>query len=139
MAAFQRGIGLAEAQQNLESEHTGSVHMASPPMDQDHTASAHMEPEHTASAHMEPQTMTQTGHIDLRPLMDPAYSEPASGSAPLLPISPLDAPRTDVTATTPPPSMDVPPMDPHHIAEARPASARGIDHPTRHDGSAPAG
>jgi hypothetical protein len=50
-----------------------------------------------------------------------------------------DAPHTDVTAITSRPPMDVTPMDPAHIAEARPASARGIDHPTRHDGSAPAG
>ena len=126
MAAFQRGIGLAEAQQSLESEHTGAVH----------TASAHLEPEHTtASAHLESESMEQAARMELHPLMGVAHTE----STPMPPASLLDARHTDVTATTPPLSMDVPPMDPAHRAEARPASARGTDHPTRHDGSAPAG
>ncbi|MFJ9906631.1 ATP-binding protein [Streptomyces sp. NPDC101152] len=77
MAAFQRGIGLAEAQQHLEAEHTG--------------------PEHTATA--------------------PHMVRPHTAPAP----------------------MGGPHMDRARIAEARPAAARGTDHPTRHDGSAPAG
>jgi signal transduction histidine kinase len=137
MAAFQRGIGLAEAQQNLEAEHsehpeysaqseyTGAVH----------TASAHLEPEHMASEPME-----QVARIESRPLTDLAHTEAAL----MLPTPPLDVLHTDVTATPLPPAMDashmdVSHMDPAHIAEARPASARGTDHPTRHDGSAPAG
>ncbi|MCX5062896.1 MULTISPECIES: sensor histidine kinase KdpD [unclassified Streptomyces] len=136
MAAFQRGIGLAEAQQSLESEHTGEMYTASEHTGAMHTASAYVEPEHTtASAHLEPEPMGQAPRIDLRPLMDPAHTE----LSPMLPTSSLDARHTDVTATSRPSSIDVPHMDPAHIAEARPASARGIDHPTRHDGSAPAG
>jgi hypothetical protein len=131
MAAFQRGIGLAEAQQNLESEHTGAVR--TPP---DHT---------TGAAHLEPEPGERATRIELHPLLDPARTESASS----FPASPLDARSTDVGPTTMPHLMnvtptdvtpkDVTPMDPAHIAEARPASARGIDHPTRHDGSAPAG
>lgn len=150
MAAFQRGIGLAEAQQNLESErseyaehseYTGAVHTASSThwepdhMASAHTEPAHMEPLHTESAHMTSEPMDRSPHIESRPLTGPAHTE----AAPILPSSPLDVLHTDVTATTPPPSIDVSHMDPAHIAEARPASARGTDHPTRHDGSAPAG
>jgi hypothetical protein len=138
MAAFQRGIGLAEAQQNVDSEHTGA---------------AHTQPDHiTGSAHREPaaESGERATRIPLHPLLDPARTE----TTPTFPASPLDARHTDVGATTKPHPMDVSPMDvspmdvghmdvtpmdPAHIAEARPASARGIDHPTRHDGSAPAG
>ena len=84
---------------------------------------------------MAAEPMEQAPRIESRPLTDPAHTEAAS----ILPSSPLDVLHTDVTATTPPPSVDVSHMDPAHIAEARPASARGTDHPTRHDGSAPAG
>ncbi|MEV6948673.1 ATP-binding protein [Streptomyces sp. NPDC051172] len=164
MAAFQRGIGLAEAQQNLESEsteyaehseytseytgavhtassahlepdHMASPHMESPHMGSSHMGSSHMESAHTESAYMAVEPMEQTARIESRPLTDPAHTE----GAPILPSSPLDVLHTDVTATTPPPSIDVSRMDPAHIAEARPASARGTDHPSRHDGSAPAG
>ncbi|MFG2791742.1 sensor histidine kinase [Streptomyces sp. NPDC048419] len=126
MAAFQRGIGLAEAQQNLEPEHTGAIHMV---------------PEHTApAAHREPEPGEQTAHAGLHPLMDPTHTEPHR----TLPPSALDAHHMGATSIHTPHPMDVSridvsPMDASHIAEARPASARGIDHPTRHDGSAPAG
>ncbi|MFI6662139.1 ATP-binding protein [Streptomyces sp. NPDC050523] len=121
MAAFQRGIGLAEAQQSLESEHTGATYIV---------------PEHSApAAHREPEPGERTAHAGLHPLMDPAHTESPS----TLPHSALDAHHTGATTIHTPHPMDVSPMDPSHIAEARPASARGVDHPTRHDGSAPAG
>ncbi|MFF4501302.1 ATP-binding protein [Streptomyces sp. NPDC001401] len=148
MAAFQRGIGLAEAQQNLESErsdytdysehseYTGAAHTTSSAHPEpEHMASAHMDQTHMDQAHMMLEPMEQAARIEPRPLTDPAHTV----AAPMLPTSSLDVLHTDVTATTPPPSMDVSHMDPAHIAEARPASARGTDHPTRHDGSAPAG
>ncbi|TQJ91393.1 sensor histidine kinase KdpD [Streptomyces sp. SLBN-31] len=118
MAAFQRGIGLAEAQQHLESEPLESAHPESAHLPSEHIGAAHTGADHMSSPHME------------RPHRFPTER--------------LDASRTDVTATTPPRPMDVSPMavspmDPAHIAQARPASARGTDHPTRHDGSAPAG
>jgi signal transduction histidine kinase len=102
MAAFQRGIGLAEAQQHLDSESTWS---------------AQTPPAHSDPAPMTPVPVEQT----------------ARDTAPVRTTS-VNVTSLEVT------SMDVPHMDPAHIAEARPASARGIvDHPTRHDGSAPAG
>ncbi|MFE7168459.1 ATP-binding protein [Streptomyces sp. NPDC057616] len=110
MAAFQRGIGLAEAQQSLESEHTGATHIV---------------PEH-------PTHPTHPAHRE-----SPSTSPSASTST--FPHSALDAHRAGATSLHTPHPMDVNPMDPSHIAQARPASARGIDHPTRHDGSAPAG
>ncbi|MFI7402191.1 ATP-binding protein [Streptomyces sp. NPDC049541] len=174
MAAFQRGIGLAEAQQNLESQsteyaehseytaeytravqtassaqlepdHMASPHMASPHMESPHTGaspmgSAHMESAHPESAHTEStytsvEPMEQTVRIEARPRTDPTHT----AGAPIPPNSALDLLHTDVTATTPPPSSDVSHRDPAHIAEARPASARDTDRPSRHDGSAPAG
>ncbi|WP_372465247.1 hypothetical protein [Streptomyces plumbidurans] len=152
MAAFQRGIGLAEAQQNMEPEHTGAAHTPQDPT--------------TGSAHMEPQPGERPTRIELHPPLDPTRTE--STPTPTFPASPLDARHTDAQltdarhtdahhmdagATTMPhpvhhpvngtpvngTPVDVTPMDPAHIAEARPASARGVDHPTRHDGSAPAG
>ncbi|MGW1748891.1 ATP-binding protein [Streptomyces sp. NPDC002092] len=174
MAAFQRGIGLAEAQQNLESEatayaeqseytseytgavhtvssahlepdHMASPHMESPHMESPHMGSSHMgashmgsvhtESAHTESASMAVEPMEETARIESRPLTDPAHTE----AAPIVPSSPRGVLHTDVTATTPPSSVDVSHMDPAHIAEARPASARGTNHPSRHDGSAPAG
>ncbi len=47
MAAFQRGVGLAEAQQHLESAHMESAHMDAP-----HRESAHGEPSSMDSAHL---------------------------------------------------------------------------------------
>ncbi|MFR0355935.1 sensor histidine kinase [Streptomyces sediminimaris] len=121
MAAFQRGIGLAEAQQDLESGHTGVIHGV---------------PEHTAfPAHREPGPGERTAHAGLYPLMGPGHTEPPA----TLPPSALDALNAGRTPPHPPHPMDPTPMDPSHMTEARPASARGIDHPTRHDGSAPAG
>ncbi|MGW2234397.1 sensor histidine kinase [Streptomyces sp. NPDC001759] len=128
MAAFQRGIGLAEAQQHLDSAHLESEQQESA-----HPESEHMGAAHTGADHMSPPHMERPHRF---------------------PTARLDDHRTDVTATTPPRPMDVSPrdvsprdgspmgvspMDPAHIAQARPASARGTDHPTRRDGSAPAG
>ncbi|MFJ9542682.1 ATP-binding protein [Streptomyces sp. NPDC101225] len=121
MAAFQRGIGLAEAQQNLESEHTGGLHIV---------------PDHTAPAgHRDPEPGEPTAHAGPHPLRDPARTE----SSARLSHPALDAHRAGATSLHTPHPLDVNPMDPSHIAEARPASARVTDHPTRHDGSAPAG
>jgi signal transduction histidine kinase len=155
MAAFQRGIGLAEAQQNLESEHTGAGRIV---------------PEHTApAAHREHEPGLRSGEQPARPGLHPLMDPTHTGSHPTLPpsaldahhmgatsihtphpidVGPLDASPTGVSPTGVRPTdvshmdvnpIDVNPMDASHTAEARPASVRGIDHPTRHDGSAPAG
>ncbi|MER6031141.1 ATP-binding protein, partial [Streptomyces sp. NPDC001851] len=65
MAAFQRGIGLAEAQQHMER----MEHMES----QDHMGSAHMESAHMESAHMD------SAHLmshQLQPSL-PEFTDPA--------------------------------------------------------------
>ncbi|MEU1271801.1 ATP-binding protein [Streptomyces sp. NPDC005799] len=129
MAAFQRGMGLAEAQQHLEADHMGTDPMAAPPMERSHLEAL----DDMGGAHMSDPHTSALGHPD------------ASHTA----VRHTAGPQTDASATTPPhgmdvsrmdvPRRDVPRMDPAHIAEARPAAARGHDRPTRHDGSAPAG
>jgi signal transduction histidine kinase len=117
MAAFQRGISLAEAQQHMEagnmewgdmesahtepthmeSAHVGSVHVQPPPSE-----SAHREPAHRESAHRDPIPMEPV-HTESLPVVDAARTTEARGA------------RDGATASRP-------------------------DHTTtRHDGSAPAG
>ncbi|MEW2806293.1 ATP-binding protein [Streptomyces massasporeus] len=132
MAAFQRGISLAEAQQSMEagdtewgdtssahteSAHTGSVHMASA-----HTDSAHMDSSYTDAAHME------VAHMDSS-YVDSAHTDPAP------------------TGST---HRDPMPVRPVHL-EALPSELSPSNRPTpgsrsdrrttttRQDGSAPAG
>ncbi|MFD8305422.1 ATP-binding protein [Streptomyces sp. NPDC059690] len=112
MAAFQRGIGLAEAQQHLEAEHMGA----------DHTGADHMSVPHMERLHSVPTARLDAPHTDV------TTTPPRPRD-----VSPRVVPPMDGSP------MDGSPMDPAHIAQARPASARGTDHPTRHDGSAPAG
>ncbi|MFF4250043.1 ATP-binding protein [Streptomyces sp. NPDC001663] len=127
MAAFQRGIGMAEAQQHLESDHNWSAQTTSARMDPTHMESAHMESPHMESSHMQ-----ASSHPDREPMTTAAMDQAATDT------TTVHATSVNITSLEVTP-MDVPHMDPAHIAEARPASARGIDHPTRHDGSAPAG
>ncbi|MFF0157038.1 ATP-binding protein [Streptomyces sp. NPDC005263] len=144
MAAFQRGIGLAETQQHLEATPGDmTTSMASIPM-----APVDPGPTHTAPTYMEPTHMAPTP-------MASTYTGPAD----------TGATHMDATNMTPAPSMDVRPLYPlptdrSRITEARPPhppvslEARGardsgtvpgldldlgLDHHTRHDGSAPAG
>ncbi|MDH6485775.1 ATP-binding protein [Streptomyces sp. SAI-127] len=147
MAAFQRGISLAEAQQHLEQapgESTTTLpspRMEADPMDPAHTVSAHMDttpmgptPMSAApmdSVHMGPAHVG-SGHPDtaarVRTYTDTSYTDEAhsdTGSAAFAPPESRPAP------------IDVTPMERHHISEAH-----GLDHDRttpRHDGSAPAG
>ncbi|MFF5965309.1 ATP-binding protein [Streptomyces collinus] len=162
MAAFQRGISLAEAQQNMEagntewgdtgaaptesaptgSAYTDSAHMDSAPMDPSHmdsayTDSAPMDSVHMDSAPMDP-VHTDSAYTDSAP-MDPAHMDSAHmDSAPVDPASSGSAPR------------DPMPVRPVHLEalpselspSTRPASGSRSDHrttTTRQDGSAPAG
>ncbi|MFF7945422.1 ATP-binding protein [Streptomyces griseorubiginosus] len=135
MAAFQRGISLAEAQQHLESDAgvpgpSGPVApppMASDPMGPAHTASGHMEPHpggphHTASAHME-SSHTGPAHTAAAP-MDPLSTvPPASVECSRVPSPDPSAAfefdfnlgrgrgRTDATPTTESASIDVTHLD----------------------------
>ncbi|MGX1478979.1 UNVERIFIED_CONTAM: signal transduction histidine kinase [Streptomyces canus] len=117
MAAFQRGISLAEAQQHLEQAPGESITtLPSPRMEADP-----MDPAHTVSAHMDPTPMNSTPMSPVH--MGSAHTD--TGSAASAPPESRPAP------------IDVTPMERHHISEAH-----GLDHDRttpRHDGSAPAG
>ncbi|MFE2216637.1 ATP-binding protein [Streptomyces canus] len=165
MAAFQRGISLAEAQQHLESapgESTTTLpapRMEADPLDPAHTASrptdpARIDAAHTVSAHMDPTPMgstptsptpTDSAH------MDPAHmgsAHPDTGSAASAPLESRHAPSPDPSASfdfgfdldanhTDSAPIDVTPMERPHISEAH---GLDLDRTTpRHDGSAPAG
>ncbi|MFF5308301.1 sensor histidine kinase [Streptomyces massasporeus] len=132
MAAFQRGISLAEAQQSMEagntewgdtsSAHTESTHMASVHTESAHTASAHMDSSYADSAHME------VAHMDSS-YTDSAHTDPAAtGSThrdpmPVRPVH-LEALPSELSPSN------------------RPTPGSRSDHrttTTRQDGSAPAG
>ncbi|WLW50666.1 sensor histidine kinase [Streptomyces sp. YU58] len=143
MAAFQRGVGLAETQQHLEatsgeptpptgpahaeSGHMGFGHMEPRPMESSgqpegaHAGSAHTGATHTGLTHTGP-THTEATHTESRHLMDVRHVD-----------LPIDLPA------------DVHPIDRTRISEARGERDSGavprfdLDHTTRHDGSAPAG
>ncbi|MGW6542648.1 ATP-binding protein [Streptomyces massasporeus] len=147
MAAFQRGISLAEAQQNMESGTTGwsdtpsadteSAHMASAHTESGHTASAHMDSSYTASAH------TEVAHVDS------SYTASAHMDS-----SYTDSTHTDSAHTDPAPTgsthRDPMPVRPVRLEALpseqspsnRPTPGSRSDHrttTTRQDGSAPAG
>ncbi|MFI0512195.1 ATP-binding protein [Streptomyces sp. WSLK1-5] len=115
MAAFQRGISLAEAQQHLEPEDGESatslpLPLPSPRMEAD--LESRTAPSPRPSPH-------PSASFDFGPDPDPGASHTGA------------APTTDAAA------MDVTPMERPHISEAH-----GLDHDRttpRHDGSAPAG
>ncbi|GAB2848810.1 hypothetical protein GCM10027074_14450 [Streptomyces deserti] len=63
MAAFQRGIGLAEAQQHMEAGHREPGHMAAGHMDSGHTDSGLMESGYTDSGYTNSGN-SDSGHMD---------------------------------------------------------------------------
>ncbi|MFF7751019.1 ATP-binding protein [Streptomyces sp. NPDC007971] len=70
MAAFQRGVGLAEAQQHMESDHTDVPHMES-----GHTTVPHVEFAHVESADVESTYMESA-------YMESAYMDSAHQASP---------------------------------------------------------
>ncbi|MER7477929.1 ATP-binding protein [Streptomyces sp. NPDC126510] len=137
MAAFQRGISLAEAQQNMEAGHTDWDGMESP-----HTGPAHADPSPSGSPH------TDSSHVGSAhtgpPPMDPSHM----GSAH------MDSAYTGQTQTDPAPGgsahREPMPVRPVHFEalpselspSSGPAPGSRSDHrttTTRQDGSAPAG
>ncbi|MEU2746040.1 ATP-binding protein [Streptomyces collinus] len=142
MAAFQRGISLAEAQQSMEagsaewgltsSVHTESAHTASA-----HTESAHMDSSHVDSGH------TEVAHRDSS-YVDSGHTEVAHRDS-----SYVDSGHTD-PAPTGSTHSDPVPVRPVHL-EALPSELSASNMPTpgsrsdhrttttRQDGSAPAG
>ncbi|NEC85951.1 sensor histidine kinase KdpD [Streptomyces sp. SID12501] len=131
MAAFQRGIGLAEARQ-LESDYTDPAVAA---MERAYEAE-YGESARTRTPARQPAPPEQTYAESLYPAeYVAARPEPV-----IIPPSGEDAGRTDVTVPAMDP-MDVPPMDTSPISEAHRLRAPGhdLDLTARHDGSAPAG
>ncbi|WP_309093365.1 ATP-binding protein [Streptomyces sp.] len=153
MAAFQRGISLAEAQQHMEAASRETA-----PMERDHMGPSHMEPGRMEPGHGEPGHPESTGTAT-------APAEPSHTVS----SAPMDSTHMD-SAHTAPPHTASPHVQPTHVdpahAEAAPRdpiplrpSPRGSyptgptssttpadrdvsrpDHTTtRHDGSAPAG
>ncbi|MDG9722637.1 sensor histidine kinase [Streptomyces sp. DH41] len=70
MAAFQRGIGLAEAQQHRESTHVEPTHVEPTHVSQANTAPANTAPVDTEPAHMAPARMGE-------PHMEPPPRDPS--------------------------------------------------------------
>ncbi|MEU0424685.1 ATP-binding protein [Streptomyces canus] len=144
MAAFQRGISLAEAQQHLEQGPGEPTTMLPSPrreadpvdparIDAAHTVSAHMDPAHMGSAHSDTAT-TDSTHADTTDTsyLDAAQTDTGSAASPNPSVSfDFDANHTDAAP------IAVTPMDRPHISEAH---GLDLDRTTpRHDGSAPAG
>jgi hypothetical protein len=146
MAAFQRGISLAEAQQHLEQapgEPTTTLpapRMEVDPMGPAHTGSRPIDPAHMSSAHPDTATTGRT-HTDTTNTTDTSYESHPNPSASLgFPFDfgfDLEANTTDAAPTTDAAAIDVTPMERPHISETH---GLDLDHTTpRHDGSAPAG
>ncbi|MFF5955405.1 sensor histidine kinase [Streptomyces luteogriseus] len=117
MAAFQRGISLAEAQQSMEAGDTDWGDTSSA-----HTGSAHVDSSYPDSAHME------AAHMDSS-YADSAHTDPASTGSTHRDPMPVRPVHLEALPTEPSPS-------------SRPAPGSRSDHrttTTRQDGSAPAG
>ncbi|MFI8834601.1 ATP-binding protein [Streptomyces afghaniensis] len=118
MAAFQRGISLAEAQQHIEA---GNMEWGD--TEPTHTESARMESAHVTPLHREPTHR------------EPTHREPTHGEPTRRDPIPMEPVHTESLST----------VDAARISEARGArdgaTASRPDHTTttRHDGSAPAG
>ncbi|WP_328779177.1 ATP-binding protein [Streptomyces canus] len=152
MAAFQRGISLAEAQQHLEQapgEPTPTL--PSPRREADPVDPARIDAAHTASAHMDPTPMSSTpmsaapmDSVHMGPAhMGSAHPDTAATGRTYTDTSYTDAAHSDTgsAASAPPESrpapIDATPMERPHISEAH---GLDLDRTTpRHDGSAPAG
>ncbi|MEU0385293.1 sensor histidine kinase [Streptomyces chartreusis] len=139
MAAFQRGISLAEAQQHMETGTTawGDMEPSTPMESPTHTEPArmertHTEPTHTDSTHMG-STHVGSTHVTL-PRREPAHGAPPH----------REPGRRDPIPMEPVHTESLPTVDAARMTEARGARDGGTasrpDHTTtRHDGSAPAG
>ncbi|NEA64810.1 ATP-binding protein [Streptomyces sp. SID12488] len=132
MAAFQRGIGLAEARQ-LESDYTDpAVAAMERAYEAEYGKSARAQAPAGQPAPPEP-TYAESSY--------PAGYEAAHPEPVIVPPSGEDAGRTDAAVPAMDHPRDVPPMDTSPISEAHRLRAPGhdLDLTARHDGSAPAG
>lgn len=113
MAAFQRGIGLAETQQHMESTHTHGSHMSAGHMDSGHHVVAdalgadpapapldarHTGAGHTGARHTEVRHMTSLPSLDASPMGASPMGASPMGPTPMG-SSPMDASPTDVSPT----------------------------------------
>ncbi|MDG9708672.1 ATP-binding protein [Streptomyces sp. DH10] len=122
MAAFQRGISLAEAQQHMEAGHTEWGDMEPTHMEPTHMESAHTGPVHVQPPHSEP-TYGELTHRESTH-WESAHRDPI----PMEPVHTESLPIVDATRTT----------EAHGARDG--VTASRPDHTTtRHDGSAPAG
>ncbi|MEG8279068.1 sensor histidine kinase [Streptomyces sp. AHA2] len=155
MAAFQRGISLAEAQQSLEAEdmvwgdtvpahmesaHTTPIHFASA-----HGQPTHREPTHTESTHTESAPMypahTEPAHLNPRHIAPaptyPAPTDPAPTDPALTDPAPTDPAPTDAAPTDPAPTEPAPRgTGPRGLSPLRPVRAEPL--PTEVSPAAPA-
>ncbi|MEU6354916.1 ATP-binding protein [Streptomyces sp. NPDC047072] len=150
MAAFQRGISLAEAQQHLESEdidpvtpmattpmesahttsryadgaHMGSTHMGPPQADAPYMGSAHTDVAHTETAYTGPAT-TGIAHTYSAPpapaSFDPSFTRDTSRPEASRP----DAHHPDTAPTTHTGSMGLTHMDRTHVDSTHISEPRG--------------
>lgn len=124
MAAFQRGVGMAEAQQRLE--------------DGTDTGALRMESAYTGPVHMDRESLLAgRAPLEVRhpapARREPAPSEPVhTGVHPPDPAHPHGVPHPEASPTDPRPALDVTALD---------VTALGVPHrdPARHDGSPSAG
>ncbi|MFF6986523.1 ATP-binding protein [Streptomyces sp. NPDC010273] len=163
MAAFQRGIGLAEARQHMESAEAAdgpvpsdgveaaASHLASDHMASDHTSSAHMEFPHTngtdttGAVHTGGVYMnalhTESSALDANTPVDPAHMSSTHMGSGYMDTAlhrytaHSATPDTETDRFTLAPHMDAAPMSEAH------SHVPGHDHDltARHDGSASAG
>lgn len=132
MAAFQRGIGLAEAQQHMDSSPMESTHMESGHVEAAHLASAPMEAPDMDAPHMD------AAHMQSRPREAARTASGHMGSGRWDPDHVATAHRDTDSPDTP--RTDVPPREaaPIRQAHAHAPVSDGIHGTGRTDGSAPA-
>ncbi|MEU9185704.1 ATP-binding protein [Streptomyces sp. NPDC048484] len=117
MAAFQRGIGLAEAQ-DRDAGPVGAAHTEPPHTEPPYTEAAHMAPAHTGAAHMEPAHMgpdhmgpdhmdgvpsgaAHTAHTAHEPPGPPGSPGSPGSPGPSEPSEPSEAPASRESGSTP--------------------------------------
>ncbi|MEU9925688.1 ATP-binding protein [Streptomyces griseoluteus] len=128
MAAFQRGIGLAECRQSLEAAGEGFGEV--PPGAGEPSETAYMEGTHTEAPHMGAEDMV-VAHRGAGP-MEAAHVEAAH-----VEVAPMEAGHMEVGHTEPahiePDDMALPPTEPDHMAPTPMAPDHTVSSPLEPD------